>query len=303
MNNQMWYQSEKYWWNEFSEPMLEQWTLSPVQNFIVRRQFKQGLLDFLYKSKGCLLDIGCGAGELSVEFASHSMNVVGVDLSGSQITAAKRRAVDASCNELLELYECNFLEWEFHSNWEHKFDSICCSAFLHHLPKEDIVKIFAKIDFLLKPGGKLFLYEPVYNPSKTKGAKFLKFIDFCVQKLMVLFLVKLPGLLKLRREKYELLSSRGYTGCSPMERPLDISILNNCLQEGYSTDVRGQHLYSLQFAMNSVELKGYYRRFLYLPLVVLRGVELFVLAGKGWWQLTNERRFTMVSIGATKNEN
>ncbi len=98
-----------------------------------------------------VLDIGCGSGVFSGFLSDLGFEVVGIDISDGLIKVGKKNLA----NKNVKLIWGNFLEYNFNE----KFDIIFCADIIHHLIK-NIEQVVEKIDSLLKPGGKLYIFEP-----------------------------------------------------------------------------------------------------------------------------------------------
>ncbi len=60
-----------------------------------------------------VLDVGCGSGRYSVEFARRgAAEVVGLDFAGSMVEMAKKAAREAGVEERCHFAECDFLTWD-----------------------------------------------------------------------------------------------------------------------------------------------------------------------------------------------
>jgi acyl-coenzyme A synthetase/AMP-(fatty) acid ligase/ubiquinone/menaquinone biosynthesis C-methylase UbiE/lauroyl/myristoyl acyltransferase len=101
-----------------------------------------------------VLDVGSGDGLLTVELARVAQQVVGVDLSPTMIDRARQRAADAGCQNVEFIQaDINALEMPPAS-----FDLIVSSFALHHTDPRVTVPTLVG---LLRPGGMLYLQEPV----------------------------------------------------------------------------------------------------------------------------------------------
>ena len=105
-----------------------------------------------YEPKGQkVLEIGCGSGAFTRFLVDLGFEVVGVDISEGLINIGK----EILKHKNVRLICCDFLEF----NFKEKFDIIFCADILHHLIK-DLQKVIDKIDSLLKPNGKVYIFEP-----------------------------------------------------------------------------------------------------------------------------------------------
>lgn len=106
-------------------------------------KYGEGLLALLGpKADECVLDIGCGTGDLTAQIAEAGATVVGIDQSQSMIQQAKEKYSDIefSVGDVRNL------------DYKDKFDAVFSNAVLHWVqPPEDAIKsIYAS----LKPGGR-----------------------------------------------------------------------------------------------------------------------------------------------------
>lgn len=106
-----------------------------------------------------LLDLGCGDGATEFYLSSifSSFSVTGIDISSESIRIAKDR----------KLPKCNFLLFDgstipFHEN---SFDIVFIAGVFHHVPPELRQNLMGEAARVLKPGGRLYLFEHnPYNP-------------------------------------------------------------------------------------------------------------------------------------------
>ena len=114
------------------------------------------LLIELVESKWILpckaVDLGCGAGNYAVWFASQGFQMTGIDISPQAIDLASHLAEEKSV-------QCNFntldLSGEFKGQ-PHLFDFAYDWEVLHHIFPENREQYLANIHRLLRPGGKYF---------------------------------------------------------------------------------------------------------------------------------------------------
>ena len=105
-----------------------------------------------------VLDVGCGAGYVSLELAREGYDVLGVDVSRASIRAARDAA---RANPFLD----GFGQLEYrHAGFddvEGAYDVILFSGSLHHFP--DVGRVIDRAHAMLRPDGLLLCYEPVHE--------------------------------------------------------------------------------------------------------------------------------------------
>jgi len=100
-----------------------------------------------------VLDVGCGGGFLSEEFAKAGFSVTGIDPSEKSIETARRHAQQ---NGLVITYAEGSGESLPFS--DRAFDIVACCDVLEHV--DDPGKVMSEISRVLKPGG-VFLYDTI----------------------------------------------------------------------------------------------------------------------------------------------
>lgn len=170
-----WHEDEREWWDTFGKYMNYQWALMPSLNKIVRTHLEREFTDFLFLQEGKLLDMGCGSGWLSLYFCKMGMSVLGIDVSKEQIRIANCNKIESGLRNV-EFEISDLVYWDC-TDYRNKFDSVFVNAFLHHLPADEIETILQNIAYILRKGGKCYLYEPLTSHNKG-NAIFAKIVDF-----------------------------------------------------------------------------------------------------------------------------
>lgn len=123
-------------------------------NFTYRNIIK--IVNKFIKTPQKILDVGCGAGTMSLYLANKGNDVVGIDISHKAIKAGKESA------KYLGLTNISFGVMEFPQETpKEKFDIITCFEVLEHLEKDSLA--IRKIFSLLNPGGFVFFSVPSLN--------------------------------------------------------------------------------------------------------------------------------------------
>jgi len=95
-----------------------------------------------------VLDVGSGPGRDAKYFASHGLNVAGIDLSQKLITLAAKN-VPAARFIKMDMRKLEFPESTFDGIW-------ACASFLH-IPKKEASSTLLEFRRVLRPGGLLFI--------------------------------------------------------------------------------------------------------------------------------------------------
>lgn len=108
-----------------------------------------------------ILDIGCGAGTLSLYYAKKGNNVTGIDISKNAVGSANESA------KILRLNNVRFSQVNFPKSLPvGKYDFIILTEVLEHLKDDELA--LRKINSLLNKGGILFISTPSQNAPLYK---------------------------------------------------------------------------------------------------------------------------------------
>lgn len=159
------------------------WMYDPKIETILRGACKTKLINIASAEKGNALDLGCGAGWLSLELARRGVQVDAFDISDTRIEIAKKylkknpyKRKFGSVN--YEVKDLNRISLE-----KDKYSSIVCWDSLHHIPK--IAELAAELHQSLRPGGYLIIYDHIgLNQSNYR------FIDLWLMSLRFLSRIK-----------------------------------------------------------------------------------------------------------------
>ena len=292
-----WHEDEERWWNDHGEYMTLQWKLTPKLSEQIRGAMERDYKSFLLYPGERLLDLGCGSGWLSAYFADRGMNVLGVDISSEQIDAANRLKAGYP-GAKLEFECCDFMKWDV-ERYRSNFSSMFVSAFLHHLPEHELALVLEKIALMVKPGGRVYLYEPMQ--CGRQRTFLIKVIDRFYNLFMQLWLDTFPRWFGWWSERHLAELKRGYTMSSPHEAPVMLEHLNeHCGQNFEISETRGWHLNSLGFGMQSMGLKESVRSW-YAPLTcLLYAVDQLLFRCFGWQAFSTPGRFILCSVKMTR---
>ena len=106
------------------------------------------LWDLRLEPGDSLLDVGCGAGDLTAALADHypRAEVIGIDASPSQVEQARRHRHPRVHFEVRRVQELD---------WQARFAAVCSIACLHWIPLEEHPLVLERIFSALVPGGRL----------------------------------------------------------------------------------------------------------------------------------------------------
>jgi SAM-dependent methyltransferase len=115
-----------------------------------------------------VLDYGCGRGESSLHYLSRGALVSGIDISPTYIEAARQAAEKASYPP--GNYDFSVMDAHAMTFDEGTFDLVVGEGILHHLDAELAMKEIWRV---LKPGGRVFLLEPLADNPLLKLFRWL----------------------------------------------------------------------------------------------------------------------------------
>jgi 2-polyprenyl-6-hydroxyphenyl methylase/3-demethylubiquinone-9 3-methyltransferase len=146
------------WWDQDGFMSLLRTSVNPPRY----AYFREALVSRLGRDpKGLrVLDVGCGGGLLSEEFAAMGCDVTGIDQSLPTLAAARQHA-DASGLPIRYL-EGSAEQLAFEAG---TFDIVCCCDVLEHVDNPDAV--IGEISRVLKPGG-VFFFDTINRTFKSK---------------------------------------------------------------------------------------------------------------------------------------
>lgn len=289
-----WHEDEEAWWDKYGSYMSFQWKLTPSLNKILRAELENDYVEFLLSPNESLLDLGCGSGWLSLYFAERGMRVLGVDLSQEQINASNDLKSHSGLKNL-EFECCDLVQWD---PGKHRgmFSNVFVSAFLHHLPEVELEMMLGKIATVLKPGGKVYMYEPLKSSSGTRCIS-VRIVDAISNRMMYLLLNALPGLFDLFSDEYKVALKSGYQMSSPHEGPIDIELIEKFSSGLFEiVEVKGWHLFSLGFAMQSMTLReSVMEKYSCLAALWVR-IDRILLRKFKWQDFSQPHRFILCSV-------
>ena len=157
MENQANYQKIKEFWEQGS-PMS---FIGENMNYEGKREFRYSLQDYMHATfqfdsfaGKLVLDLGCGAGMDSAEFARNGASVVSSDFA--QVATQSTRSLLEEAKLPARVVQTDATLLPFKSK---TFDCVYSFGVLHHIP--DVERTMVEIKRVLKPGGQVMVM--LYN--------------------------------------------------------------------------------------------------------------------------------------------
>lgn len=287
-------QAELDWWDKFAEIMAEQWFLTPSLNALLRKRYEDDYKAFLFKPGGRLLEIGCGTGWIGMNFAEMGMEVDGTDFSEEQLSIARCLANDKNLTTI-QFFQRDLIADKIQGRFE-DYDAILINAVLHHLSVDEYQMVLRNCAALLRPGGKIYIYEPI-DPKTEGGLGRVAVypVEFLLRCFLFLFNWTKGG--SLQKQHFIDASLKGYTGTSPDEGPIEIKDIITALENVGTkvTDVKPWHSHNLAYAMGLMKLKPLYFKLFY-PFVYIFVLTDKLLFSKVGWRSYGNKKTVMCAI-------
>lgn len=206
-----------------------------------RRKFRYSLQDYMpatfqfatFAGK-LVLDLGCGAGIDSAEFARNGASVVSADLTSTATRLTRDLLREAGFSSPVLQAEATSLPFKSGS-----FDCVYCFGVLHHIP--DARKAVAEINRVLKPGGSVMVM--LYHKDSLLYAYSIVYLRGIKERLLDrLSLDEILSRYSERREGCPY--TRAYTKSEAYElfmncfEEIEITIHYNCLDLPSSRKVK-----------------------------------------------------------------
>jgi 2-polyprenyl-6-hydroxyphenyl methylase/3-demethylubiquinone-9 3-methyltransferase len=174
VNNRIYDELAQTWWDEkeflhLLKVMVNPWRVPYFQNALTNH-YGQDL------SRVRLLDIGCGGGVLTEEFAALGCQVTGIDTSPKSIAVAQAHAERSGLAIDYRVGSGTSLDLDHGS-----FDAVSCCDVLEHI--RDWKQVIAEAARLLKPGG-LFFFDTINRTLKSKVTFIFGLQEFPLTRLM-----------------------------------------------------------------------------------------------------------------------
>jgi len=106
-----------------------------------------------------ILDIGCGAGMLTIMAAGKGADVKGIDINPQMLEVAKQKAGEAGLRDRIEL--CEMGAAEIDAEKADSYDVVMIGLCLSKLGDNELEYILKEVRRVLKPGGLLLIADEV----------------------------------------------------------------------------------------------------------------------------------------------
>jgi putative AdoMet-dependent methyltransferase len=166
-----WYYDEKQIGMDYLDPKIAEEYDAQHQKF---RNFKDEAKEIVKRleitPEDVVLDFGCGTGGIALNLADHCKKVICVDISNVMLDILK----DKAKKEKIENIETHCAGFLTYNHEDGKVDKIVSIAALHHLP--DFWKSVAllKMNDILKPGGKLYIFDVIFTFAPKNHENIIK---------------------------------------------------------------------------------------------------------------------------------
>jgi sterol 24-C-methyltransferase len=119
-----------------------------------------------------VLDAGCGVGDVAINLASnHGLRIVGIDILNFNIAEAYKRRQDQGIKELVEFAVMSYADLGFAGQ---HFDGVYTMETMVHA--QDAERVLSEFWRVLKPGGRLVLFEYSRSPDSAMSARAARVI-------------------------------------------------------------------------------------------------------------------------------
>ena len=170
INNEVYSQQASGWWDENHFLHLLKTGINPPR-FGYFREALTRQLDLRPEALS-VLDVGCGGGILSEEFAKLGCRVTGIDPSAPSLDAARSHADHE--NLTIKYQQASGESIPFNAD---NFDVVVCCDVLEHVA--DLEKTLCEVARVLKPGG-MFCYDTINRTEESRKANIFAAQDFAL---------------------------------------------------------------------------------------------------------------------------
>ena len=150
-------ESKPWEWNKLDEEEQKKWKEPCIESYYLINRWKK-------QNKKYFLDIGCGLGRHTIQFAKSGFNVSGIDLSEEAIKATKECLEKEGLKANIKKSDMLQLPYPKES-----MDCILCRNVISHTDTEGIKIIIEQIYNILRKNGECFLTLGSKNAETFKN--------------------------------------------------------------------------------------------------------------------------------------
>ena len=159
--------------NEERHPMICPAELSGTLDNSLRRLFQNParILKPFIREGMTVLDLGCGPGFFTIEIArivSDSGRVIAADLQPKMLDKVATKIGGTEFEKRISLHQCG----DNTIGVEGKVDFVLAFWMVHEVP--DPEKMFDELYSIVKPGGTVYIIEPIFHVTKDAFAKMVQ---------------------------------------------------------------------------------------------------------------------------------
>ena len=171
------------WWCDLRRAtkltkVISGWMYDPTIEWILRGSYKAKLIEIASGVKGNALDLGCGAGWLSLELARRGMRVDGFEISDTRLNIAREYLRNNVFKEGFGSVNYRIEDINKVSLKKNNYESAVSWDTLHHIP--EIERVIKEIYESLKPRGYFILYDHIGLSKRNKTVVRILRIPFAV---------------------------------------------------------------------------------------------------------------------------
>jgi 2-polyprenyl-6-hydroxyphenyl methylase / 3-demethylubiquinone-9 3-methyltransferase len=170
INNEIYSQQAGGWWDENHFLHLLKTGMNPPRFGYFRDALTRQL--GLQPEALSVLDVGCGGGILSEEFAKIGCRITGIDPSVPSLDAARKHAANEGLT--IDYRQASGESIPFDAN---TFDVVICCDVLEHV--DDLETTLREVARVLKPGG-MFCYDTINRTEESRKSNIFAAQDFAL---------------------------------------------------------------------------------------------------------------------------
>lgn len=172
---------EREWWNTKAHTIEKIWAQNSHFQKVIRLPYLSRMREFFLsgakETPVKILEIGCGSGWVCRAIADEKLHVIGTDFSEGQLAIARNMAKLEGKDKF-----CSY-ELADASTFNMDVDGVVIHALLHHLSAKELQNFFEQFK-KLKPGTKVFMYEPVFfNKQNGRPSFWDKLINKSIHEI------------------------------------------------------------------------------------------------------------------------